>query len=517
MKKLLSLLLVLVLCFSLAACSKKQEEADKDSGNAGSSGVSSSAVGGAVDTVVGVYDALSSSLGQASGAASMEMSIELSDDLLDMLKQIMGATAETDVDLDWLNNVTVGIDTAAKDDLMNVVMKLGLDGTQIVSMDVIADMKNGKAFVGIPELSDKYVGMTMDVDEFGTSTELLQGLADALPDSQTVSKLLEKYIGIVLDNITLPEKQSVELTVSGVTQSVSKQELVITEKLGATIGVAVLTELKNDNDVKTVLDNLFKAYADEDEDLYSAFVESIDEALNSLSVDEASEEAVGRVILYTSGNELIGFEVYDGTETAVISCLAPTSGDKTGVKLALGSGNDTMVEINGSGTRAGDKLNGVYTVSMGGKTYFTVKLIDFVSGNTTSGKIQLWPEDAFYNALDSQTKSLLSVIDLGVELVLNSGSGTDTISINVLNGTGTFAGITLKVKSGGTASVTAPSNSKVIDVTDTDALESWMTSLDFDSVVSNLRKGGLPSEWLTLVESLFSSSALTNSSNHFAL
>ncbi len=514
MKKLLSLLLVLVLCFSLAACSKKQEEADKDSGNAGSSGVSSSAVGGAVDTVVGVYDALSSSLGQASGAASMEMSIELSDDLLDMLKQVMGATAETDVDLNWLNNVTVGIDTAVKDDLMNVVMKLGLGGTQIVSMDVIADMKNGKAFVGIPELSDKYVGMTMDVDEFGTGTELLQGLADALPDSQTVSKLLEKYIGIVLDNITLPEKQSVELTASGVTQSVSKQELVITEKLGATIGVAVLTELKNDNDVKTVLDNLFKAYADED--LYSAFVESIDEVLNSLSVDEASEEAVGRVILYTSGNELIGFEVYDGTEIAVISCLAPTSGDKTGVKLAFGSGSDT-VEINGSGTRAGDKLNGVYTVSMGGKTYFTVKLIDFVSGNTTSGKIQLWPEDAFYNALDSQTKSLFSVIDLGVELVLNSGSGTDTISINILNGTSTFAGITLKVKSGGTASVTAPSNSQVIDVNDTDALESWMTSWNFDSVVSNLRKGGLPSEWLTLVESLFSGSALTNSSNHFAL
>ena len=525
MKKLLAVLLVLVMCFTMAACSTKKSDKDDDDKTPGASDPSgsASAVGGdAVDTVVGVYDALLGSLsGNGSFSASGELSVYLSDDALNLLEQaIFGGS--TGMDLKWINNVTVGVDMAQKNDLMSMAMDLGLSKTKIVSLEILMDMASGKLFMGLPELSDKYLGGAIGGASDAPATEgsgvvpptqavtpvwmqmFTEHGSEFLPDAETFGKLLDKYIDVALNSITMPEKQSVELTVSGVTKTVSRQRLVINQKLIAAVCTAVLTEAKTDADIKAILENFEKLAVEEygahEMNLHGEFVEMIDEMLAEIAGDTTMSEAeLGSVTLYTDGDALAGIAIdvtSQGETQEVFSCITLNTADKTGTKLNAAN----RFAIEGSGSLTGGKLSGTYMVSVGNTALLSVELKDCVeNGANVSGTVRIFPEDGLYDMMGSQVSSALSVVDFGLEFIFNSTANSGEVTINILRETTVYAGVTIKTSIGTNANVTLPSDSQVVDMQDRTALESWVSSLDLNKIVDNLRKGGLPSQ---LVEAL---------------
>ena len=102
-----------------------------------------------------------------------------------------------------------------------------------------------------------------------------------------------------------------------------------------------------------------------------------------------------------------------------------------------------------------------------------------------------------YELLPSEVSSVFEMMDLGLELVLNSTADKASVTINVLSGETVYLGVTLTAKQGAAANITLPSPDKVVDQT---AMQEWAASLDLSKIVENLRKGGLPAELVEFLE-----------------
>ena len=513
MKKLLAILLVLVMCFAMVACSSKKPDKDNDKDDAGS-GTSAGSSVGAVDAVVGVYDALAGFVSGTQGlSAGGELSVYLSDEALTVLEQAVFG-GETGMDLKWINNLTVGVDVAKKNDLMSLAMNLGLSKTKIISLDILMDMANSKLFMGIPELSSKYLGKDVDLPTPAWTGLFTDYSAEVLPSAETFGKLLNKYLDIALDNITLPEKESAELTASGLTKTVSKQTVVINQKMIAAVCTAVLTEAKTDTDIQAILQDIQTVMAAEyptaDVDVHAAFVQAIDELLEDMADESLSEEELATVTLYTDGDLLIGVTV-ESQGRELCRCVTVNTADKTGIDIALwmysasagesgtvyGKGGKAF-GVAGSGTQTNGKHNGTYEVTVQDRVMLSVEFKDVTE---SAGTVRVWPEEGLYDSLGSQNSSALSVMDLGLEFVFNRTANKEEITVNLLSGTAVYAGVTLKVSTGTDANITLPSDSQVVDVQDNAAMQNWVNSLDLNKIVDNLRKGGLPTELVDMLES----------------
>lgn len=507
MKRVFALLLALVMCFAMVACSKKDTDDEKD-GEPGTSDTDGSAAtvgGGAVETVVGVYDALKGGLaGNTDFSSDMEIKLHVSDEVITLIKQAVFGSGSANVDLKWLNDVSIGLNTAQQNDLTSVVMDLALSNTKIVSLDILMDMANGKLFMGIPELSDKYITAPLGgAQNVGSAqpawlTMFKEYGDEFLPDGKVVGKLLDKYIDLALKSMALPAEESVELTVSGVTKTVSQQKIVINQKMIASVLTAVLTEAKTDADIKAIVDKFEQVAVDklgvQSVNLHGEFVKALDDALAEMAAtEELSEVALATVTVYTDGDVLAGL-VFEMQGKERFNCITLNTADKTATKLNV----EDRFAITGSGTIQGGKVNGTYQVALENTPLVSVELKDFVANDTTvSGTVRLWPEDAMYELLPSEVSSVFEMMDLGLEFVLNSTTNKASVTINVLSGETVYLGVTMTAKQGAAANITLPSPDKVVDQT---AMQEWAASLDLSKIVENLRKGGLPAELVEFLE-----------------
>ncbi|MBP3435364.1 MAG: hypothetical protein J6K62_03420 [Clostridia bacterium] len=507
MKRWLALLLVLVMCVAMTACSKKSNDKKDDDEKPGTSdgdGAGSAVGGGAVDAVVGVYDALVGTLsGDNSFSSRAELSVHLSDEAITMLEQAI-FKGDSGMDWKWLNNITVGVDAAQKDDLMSMAMDLALSNTKVVSLELLMDMANGKLFMGIPELSDKYIGGALNLPAADAQpawmTMFTEYGSEFLPDGETLGKLLDKYLDIALKSIVMPAKESVELTVSGVTKTVSQQKIVINQKMIAAVCTAVLNEAKSDADIKAILQNVQKVAEEEfgatGVDLHAEFVAMIDEVLAEIASDsELSEAEMGTVTVYTDGDELVGLTVSFGG-AGYFECLTLTQDGKAGLQISYGE-MVALFSIAGTSTENNGKVSGTYEICVDANPMVTVELKDVVeNGTNASGTIRIWPEDGIYAMLGGQM-SAIATMDPGLEFVFNGTANSAELTINILMDTKVFAGVTIKTSTGTAANITLPSSDKVVDQSN---IQSWVSSMDLSKIVDNLRKGGLPTQLVDALE-----------------
>ncbi len=507
MKKLLAIVLVLAMCFTMAACSKPStKDAEGDKAPVTDAGVGDTEEkGGAIDGVVTVYENLLNAVsGQTEMFGNAEVSVNLSEDALTALEQLVFG-GDTQVDLDWINALKIGMDMGQKGDLMAVAMKLGMSDVDVISMEMIVDAAMEKAYVALPELNDKYISMPFEGGEMPAwMTMFTESSDEFMPEGETVGKLLEKYIGIVKDNVTWSEKETVELTVGDVTKSISVQELVINEELAAKVMTAVLTAAKTDADIKKIIDD-FRAvavadYGMDDMDLYGSYVEAIDVLLADIPTADFAEETLGTVSLYTDGEEIAGIALeIEGEE---ITCLFLTDGGKTALELNVVD----SIELVGSGTVSGDLFNATYELKAEGIELFDIKIVDYdvkkAEQGGMSGTIRLLPKNGLYTLLPSAARSLIESMDLGLEFVMEATQTTAETTMNVLAGDTVYVGITIKETISETGTITVPSADKVVDSEDDEALLAWMESLDTEAIFENLTEAGLSSDLVDLLEIL---------------
>lgn len=443
-----------------------------------------------------------------SSGAKVDMTLTLGDPVLDMMEDAAGGS----MDFGFLSKVNMSMDVGTKDQLTQAKVALGLNDKDIATVTMLMDMANYAVYMGIPELNSTYIkaDMMSYLASSGADIESMTGainqLYSALPDGETMETILNRYIKIALAELDDVKRTASTLEVNGISQECGKMTVKIHEKDVLDIGEKVITELKKDKDVKKIIEDVVKAAADisgesvDADTIYSQFQDAMDEALDMIeeTKETADDEYIELVVYLDEVHSVIGLSLAENDDEPAVYYYTATDGEKTAMEMVLDgvyavdmNGNvkkgEPALEISGTGTTKNGKSSGTYTVKTSGTEILTVETKDMTA---ESGTITLKPSEEIMNNSFSQ----LPFEDIALEIKLQK----DGIELNAMSGSKKLVGISMTVKESSISSVKLPT--KYVNATDSSALMDWVSDAKFDTIISNLKKAGVPSELTDLLE-----------------
>ena len=475
-------------------------------------------LGAAVDSIGKVYGEILGSMKDGSAAnavtgAKTDLTLTLGEDLRDMLEQAIFAG---DIgDTSFLSKINLNVDMSIKDEVEKMQMAIGLNGQQIITMNMLMNMADYVMYVAAPELNDGWIkfdlGAAMPEGSASSmigSAATMTALADALPDAETVTKVLDRYLKLALPELKNVEQSTTKLELYGLEQECTQLTLKVYEADALAIAKAVLTAAKDDADLKKIIEDYAKAIeelAGEDigaDEAYADFKEVVTDMLADLEdVEETDTENPITLVTYVDKNHnIVGMKLSmsaQDSERGMFYGYSLTEGDKFAFEAAIPSDVDDTddFKISGTGTKKDGKTNGTYTLTFSGKDYVTLKVEDL---SAESGTLTLKPTDDMVYDLGLNA---LPFKDLSVQIKLNA----DGIELNVLSEGKLLAGLALKATESAGPNLSEPSSAT--DAMDSAAMQKWAEKLDLTKVMNNLEKAGVPSELLDAIVGDMSGSA----------
>lgn len=467
-------------------------------------------LGAAIDSVGEVYKEILGALGNGAatnqnGGAKVNMTLSLGDPLMDLLEQAIFA-GEAPVDISFLQEINLDMDVGMKGQMQAIQMALGLKGQHIITANLLMNMADSVMHIGLPELNDQWLkidaGETVPNGITGgmSSTAMLAELAKALPDTDMLTKVLDRYLALVLAELDNVDQSTDTLELKGLEQKCTVLTLKIYEKDAMDIVKAVLKAAKDDADLKKIIEDVAKAaeeMAGQDigaEDAYTDFKEGITDLLADLEEEtEFDTESFIQLNTYVDKNHnVIGMKLFmpDYGERGTVYYYCITEGDKFAVEFAVPSDyrEEDDFKFSGTGLKKDGKTSGTYSVSVEGMEILTAKVEDLTE---KTGTITLTPYKDFVKDVFGESLEMFEDPSLRIKL------SEDGIELSALSANKLLLGIALKTAESNGPNLSTPSNS--VDATNSSAMEKWAEKIVLDKVMDNLKKVGAD-EFIELLE-----------------
>ena len=406
------------------------------------------------------------------------------------------------VDMDWLQEINLSADLAERGSLQAMDVVLGVNDKNVATVKAVVDKAGGKIYISFPELNGTWVEVDAGVSdtELGmTSDEILSMVAGSLPDGETLEKLLDKYTGLIIENLGEAEKRTETFEVEGVEQKLMVLHVELTQREVVELACTVLQQAREDEELLRVMDKLSAAVNTVDSsefvDLRTQLVQTIDEALAEMEMAraEAGDDVV--LVLETAvddSHRIVGrFLEFPETQESMY-CLMTVKGTEFGFGMDCAG-----AVVKGSGSLSAKGVEGSFAVYAEGMKLMTVELEGMsLKDEELNGTLILRPESSLLDeaGMDSSVTSLLGG-NLGIRVEL----GGKTVDLSVLAGSSELLGMALTGKESAIAAVSVP---EAISATDEAAIMEWAAGLDLTTVIGNLEDAGAPQELVDILNTV---------------
>ena len=465
-----------------------------------------------------LYGKFIDTLGMSSFNSEAKVELQLGDSASDLIKYVV-PTNEYTKNLDWLKTISYSIKTNISDKIQQADIKFNIGDGTLIDFNYIVDAENGNVYAGLLNLSSKYLKTEMPgVASSGSmsDTALLRDISKKMPSDKEYQELVEKYIGFVIDSIGNVEKSSTNLTIGEYTQKVTTLEYKITEDDVLNIAKKVLTELKNDGDVKEFITDIETSAIEEYEeyigdnykkgDLYKEYQKAVQDALDEISSEEVRNSELLSVIDYVnSSHEIIGREIKIGGET-VLEYASAYDGDKFAYEAKC---DELGLLITGEGTDKDNVLTATYSIKIDGQKLIDIKLENFdcdsLKEGSLNGSIELIPSyNIISDALDLGVaeQSVISMLKPSLKFSFENTSKSSYIEIDVLSKNEKIVGLAITSAQTKESKVSIPKDSEVISFEDA---EKYLDTLDLNKLVTALEKAKLPKGLVDTVKEVINS------------
>lgn len=439
---------------------------------------------------------------------------------------LMGGT-----DVSWLQSITFDSDITIKDGVEAIVGGLLLNDTKLCDLNFYMDLANMVEYIQIPELSDGYIsapiegtvttseGVAENSQEImSTYMNALSDLSSALPDSETLGTLLDRYGNIIIDHIEEGSSVEESVSVDGISEDCTAYEGTVSEKAVTAMAEGILTAAKDDAEIK----GLFEQWADASngEDQYQQFEDAVADALDSIgSADgEVSEDPVfSSKVWVNADNKIVGreFAVIDGAETTpVFTWKAPSDGDTSALLLEI-TAEDSSLTLTGSGTTSDGLLNGDYIFAIDGTEAADINVENLETKPEKAGyyngtlNITFPVAEADAANTDGESEAASNPLaGFGLVINLKSDASTDSSSIGLTVTTSGAPIATLTISGGYGDGVDIPdltSLDKTYDGSDDAAMTEYVANINWDTFLANIKAAGVPNELATQLETILTS------------
>lgn len=467
-------------------------------------------VADAAKNIATAYDEALATYSPKGTAVDATVTVQVSDQLISLLETALSENGVA-LDLGWVKNIVLEPKVNTYENTMQVDVGVGLNSTKVATVSMVWDMDTQTMWVGVPELHKTFVEMDATevlgyeaeemAETMAMSQQMTAQLMEVMPTGQQLEKLINTYFGIVMDGITDVEKSSETMEVGGLEQKLTVLTAQLSQKDVVKLAKALLKQAQDDEIIEDIMDDLSDymstANGGEDIDLHDAFTYSVDDMLEQLdyAMDEAESGKFITIETYLDNKDNIAGRtstVHMDGEKVKTHYITVTEGKEYAFEAELGT-----VSITGEGIIDGEKRTGSYTLTESGTDYVTVEIEDFLctdEGQIT-GTVRLIPTATTYEMMDlpAATAGILGQAALALTM------DADSVTLGVESGSSELLSITLSGQASKPSQVALPEG---VSTEDSAGGQKWLSELDFDSVLANLKKAGVPDDYMTAMEQL---------------
>ncbi len=469
-----------------------------------------------IGSVMGSFNnAFSGSLEQG---AKHDITIQIGDIIIDAIANEAGIDKSQ---ISWISNIGISETASTKNGVTANNMALTLNNKPILNVELVFKMEDMSYYLRLPELNEEYILFKYpELTGSEIDAESLLSVYKAFPDEETTTKLISRYLTAAISVIDDVEKAKVEVDANGVKQSCTELTVTIDEKTVADMVEAILTEFKNDKEIKKLVKDIFAVVepdiSDKDfENQYDTILDQIDAILDETDAieDELDGFEIEIISWVDSKGEAIGRELkIDGFE-GEIRYLSTHNGNDVGIEAVFtieGEG----VELIGEGKINGTKMAGdieVFIVGVEGDAKFSVANIaikdydvDLIEDNYVNGVFTLTLSDAVCEKIADSGEMPSDIVkylkDGAIELAVTSSQGKLNVKLTVLYDSKSVISITVDSTEQKAGAVTVPETAKEID--DENDLMDYVDNIKLDTLKANLIAAGVPSELTDMLDAL---------------
>lgn len=453
-------------------------------------------------------------------------------------KAVLGAMVG--MDFSWLNTVTMDMTEIIKDGKEAINADILLNDAPVGTMNICMDLANMTEYFQIPELSQNYMAIPLipsmeetiagetgamseeDIaayqaymEEYQASIEtylkIVSDMTTVLPDTKTLSTLLDRYGNILIENFGDETVTEEALSVEGVSEDCTVYEEILTEQEVLSILREVLTTAKEDQELKGLLDMWSEAGGGED--LYAQLVAGADSALADLP-EEGSEEINPEAAMFNSkiwtnaegkivGREF-GFTDETGTESyPLISWKNPSADGNSALYFELWL-DTSSITLTGSGQSGDQGLTGEYLLAFDGVKTVGIGVNNLKSDTEAPG----YMNGSFnFSLLDTGTEeepNPLAAFGLTANIISDAAAQTSQVDLSLTSSGAPV--VTLSVTGGYEASgesVEMPDQAVLdaaLSVESEEDMTAFAEGLDWTTVLTNLGAAGVPEELINQLQ-----------------
>ncbi len=453
-------------------------------------------------------------------------------------KAVLGAMVG--MDFSWLNTVTMDMTEIIKDGKEAINADILLNDAPVGTMNICMDLANMTEYFQIPELSQNYMAIPLIpsmeetiADETGAMSEediaayqaymeeyqasmetylkIVSDMTTVLPDTKTLSTLLDRYGNILIENFGDETVTEEALSVEGVSEDCTVYEEILTEQEVLSILREVLTTAKEDQELKGLLDMWSETGGGED--LYAQLVAGADSALADLP-EEGSEEINPEAAMFNSkiwtnaegkivGREF-GFTDETGTESyPLISWKNPSADGNSALYFELWL-DTSSITLTGSGQSGDQGLTGEYLLAFDGVKTVGIGVNNLKSDTEAPG----YMNGSFnFSLLDTGTEeepNPLAAFGLTANIISDAAAQTSQVDFSLTSSGAPV--VTLSVTGGYEASgesVEMPDQAVLdaaLSVESEEDMTAYAEGLDWTTVLTNLGAAGVPEELINQLQ-----------------
>lgn len=470
--------------------------------------------------------------------------IAVYDDYLESVKKV-GATAEVeieigksvsklikDLDLEYdfseIKKAGVKLDTFADTSDSDNPKAEGtysftVNGKDIASMTAVID--DNSLYGLIPELSKKYV--LISDDDYAIRTALTAtNTIQFLPYAKEYGKYINKYVNLAIKGINkVSVKDAAEESIGDVSKKLTKIKVTFNEKVYESILESVAEELAKDKGLAKLL---AKSINDMNESGEFGFDQEVDEE-DILDVFEAFADDAERYASYLdefvmnvyvdSKGDIVGRE-FEISDNESFSYLWLESGSKYGGEIVLEDYGDE-ISLSSEGKLSSGRISGEvkfkyddgYDNFAGSFDIAKVDIDELKKGHFTGeasldvdkfakklgfdleDEVEDLADELSYYA-DIDPDDIVDLFGKGLVITISADTsnkgGEATIKVSKKNEDLLVLKSTSTVKNGG----------KISAVKDSLEVDEWLEDVDFSKILSNLKKAGFPSDFVSDLEDI---------------
>lgn len=426
------------------------------------------------------------------GQGSIGLELEAGDEISALLSMVDPSLAD-------LKKISLDVDYLTQKDQAGVQLGLGINGADILHMNVLSDQSNEKIYMQIPEWSDLYLGVAldyMDAEFSKEDLEVLETVLEKMPSEEVLERLLTTYTGVLYDSLDQVTKTEKTISAQGVSQKYTALTASIDGKYAYDVQVALIQQLKKDQDIQ----KLCKEYGElmGVSDLSDQLDQELDALLSDLQEEKEFYLQTGTVaditVLVDSQGDIAGVECEILETGAAINYHMPVSGSQFGYEFTIEADGMDYMSLTGKGTIKSDKLNGTFDFSVDDSlldgaqmsaVLFTVEVKNYDLKKAKEGNLN----GSFEITSDAVSELQNAALELNFQ-----GSGKESSVSGVIK-YGAQEIFTVRLTSGKGSDVhqiDIPDDSKVIDAADESALYSYVQDIDLEAYLKEvLEKTGL--------------------------